>query len=213
MPDNAAMRIGSLILAGGRSVRMGQPKELLPFDGQPLLTRIAGTLAAATKPVVVVARGGDQRLPPLPDGVHVVADEQPDGGPLWGLCTGLRFVRSRGLLVDEDAVFVTGCDAPFVRGTFAAWLAAQMGDAMAVVPEVGGELQPLCACYRVGVLPAVEDLLAHDGRSPRALATAVPTRILAEAEFAASDAGLLSVENVNTPDEYQRALRTAPRSP
>lgn len=208
MPDNAAMRIGSLILAGGRSVRMGQPKELLPFGGRPLLARIAEALAAATDPVVVVARGGDQHLPPLPRGVHVVADEQPDGGPLWGLCTGLRYVRRHRLLGDQDAVFVTGCDAPFVSAAFALWLAGRMGDAMAAVPHVGGELQPLCACYRVAVLGTVEDLLAQGIRTPRTLATAVTTRLLTEVEFAAADPDLRSVENVNTPEEYQRALRT-----
>lgn len=205
------MRIGSLILAGGRSVRMGQPKELLPFDGQPLLARIAGILAASTDPVVVVARGVDQRLPPLPAGIHVTADEQPDGGPLWGLCTGLRFVRRHRLLADEDAVFVAGCDAPFVSAPFAVWLAGRLGDADAAVPHVGGELQPLCACYRVRTLTAIEHLLDRGVRTPRTLAQTVPTRILTAEELVAADPDLRCVENVNTPAEYQRALRSTQR--
>ena len=132
------MRIGSLILAGGLSIRMGQPKESLPFRGGTLLGRLAAELQTCSQPVVVVARGGDQVLPPLPPGVLVTADERPDGGPLWGMRSGLRFLRQHGHLGAGDAVFVGACDAPFVRADFVGWLVAQLGPAQLVMPCVAG---------------------------------------------------------------------------
>ena len=127
MPDKTAMRIGSLILAGGRSIRMGQPKESLPFRGGTLLGRLAAELQTGCQPVVVVARGGDQVLPQLPPGVLVTADERPDGGPLWGMRSGLRFLRQHGHLGAGDAVFVGACDAPFVRADFVAQSVSWVG--------------------------------------------------------------------------------------
>lgn len=201
------MRIGSLILAGGRSIRMGQPKESLPFRGGTLLGRLAAELQTGCQPVVVVARGGDQILPQLPPGVLVTADERPDGGPLWGMRSGLRFLRQHGHLGTGDAVFVGACDAPFVRADFVAWLASRLGSAQLVMPCVAGVLQPLCAVYRLEVLTAIDQLLARDVRTPRALAAAVPSRIVDETDLEQIDPTHRCVENVNTPEDYARALR------
>jgi len=200
------MRIGSLILAGGRSIRMGQPKESLPFRGGTLLGRLATELQTCSEPVVVVARGGDQILPPLPTGVLVTADERPDGGPLWGMRSGLRYLRQHGHLGAGDAVFVGACDAPFVRADFVAWLASQLGGAQLVMPCVAGILQPLCAVYRLDVLAAIDELLAGNVRTPRSLAAAVPSRIVDERDLEQVDPTYRSVENVNTPEDYARAL-------
>ena len=60
------MLIGSVVLAGGASSRMGRPKESLPFQGGTLLGRTVDLLLAHTWPVVVVAGRPEQELPPLP---------------------------------------------------------------------------------------------------------------------------------------------------
>src|SRR5688572_29654059 len=106
------MLVGSIILAGGRSRRMGQPKESLPFGGTTLLGRTVETLLDRTWPVVVVARP-EQQLPPLPLEARVVADDLPGQGPLQAIASGIRWLRgSNGGLGERDAAFVTGCDAP-----------------------------------------------------------------------------------------------------
>jgi len=208
MPDKTAMRVGSLILAGGRSIRMGKPKESLPFGEVTLLGHVCATLLGCTDPVVVVARDGHQNLPPLPADARVTVDLEPDAGPLWAICTGLRFVRSHGLLGATDAVFVTACDTPFLHARLVTGLSERLGDSQAVMPHLGGLLQPLCAVYRISVLDAVETLLARGVRTPRALAESIPTRLVDEQEMAQLDPGLRSVENLNTPEDYARALRS-----
>src|SRR5262245_34406731 len=112
MPDKVRMRTGSIILTGGRSKRMGRPKESLRIAGETLLGRTVETLLGCTAPVVVVARAG-QELPALPPAARIITDEVPDAGPLAALVAGLRLLRAEDLLGDQDAVFATGCDAPF----------------------------------------------------------------------------------------------------
>jgi molybdopterin-guanine dinucleotide biosynthesis protein A len=203
--EKSRMLVGSFVLAGGRSRRMGQPKEALPFLGTTLLGHTVETLLDCTWPVLVIGRGGDQQLPPLPLEAKLVHDDRPGQGPLAAIAAGMRHVRQQRLLGERDAVFVTGCDAPFLTGRAVGWLTDQLGDHQAAVPKVGGVLQPLCAVYRLDCLPAVEALLQAGIDTPRTIAEKVRTRILDEDLLRGFDAELRFLRNVNTRDEYEQA--------
>ncbi len=198
------MLIGAIILAGGRSRRMGKPKESLPFGDGTLLGHTSEMLLSCAYPVVVVARSPDQDLPPLPLEVDVLHDDEPDQGPLYGLCAGLRHLRTQC-----DAAFTTGCDAPFLTSAAVSWLADQLGEHEIVMPRVGGILQPLCSIYRCRILPRVEELLAGGVRKPRTLADELPTRILDDEELRRFDPELSLLRGINTPEEYEATLREA----
>ncbi len=201
------MLLGSLILAGGRSRRMGQPKESLPFGDTTLLGRTADLLLECTWPMLVVARGGDQELPPLPPELPVVHDDQPDRGPLAAIAKGLRHLRAGKELGERDAVFVTGCDAPWLTTGAIAWLAGQLGTRQAVVPRAGGVLQPLCAVYRADCLPAIESLLQSGVDTPRTIAEKTDTLVLEEEALRRFDPELRFLRNLNTPADYEAARR------
>jgi molybdopterin-guanine dinucleotide biosynthesis protein A len=207
MPDKIVMRLGAIILAGGRSTRMGRPKESLPFGSGTLLGNLGTTLAACAHPVVVVARDGAQALPPLPAGVARTHDALPDQGPLAGLAAGMTWLLAQGRLAPTDACFVTACDHPFLTAATVRWLAARLGDDDAVVPQVGEALQPLCAVYRLVVAPRCRHLLAMGVASPRSLALAVRTRIVEADELRTLDPGLRFLRNLNTPADYDEARR------
>jgi molybdopterin-guanine dinucleotide biosynthesis protein A len=209
MPDKERMRLGAIILAGGRSARMGRPKEALPFGGAPLLARIAQALAPACAPVVVVARDDAQELPPLPPGALRAVDGLPGRGPLAGLQAGLRRLAAAGFGPD-DAAFVVACDHPFVDGAFARFLADQMGDADAALPEVGGRSEPLCAVYRLRCLPRVDALLAAGNAGPSALADGHAARV-GEAALRDFDPALRALRDVDTAADYDAARREEPR--
>ena len=206
MPDKSDMRLGAIILAGGRSKRMGRPKESLLFREDSLLGRTVATLRQCAEPVLVVARGTDQPLPPLPTAAHVVPDESPEAGPLAALAAGLR-VLGRTFGFDGRApVFACGCDAPFLTADVIRFLVDRLDAEQMVIPRAGGILQPLCAVYRQGVLAAADSLLAQGIRMPRSLATTVTARIVDEGELRTLDPELRFLFNVNSPDDYDRAL-------
>lgn len=192
------------MLAGGRSRRMGQPKEALRFRDTTLLGHTVETLDRCCYPVVVVARDTDQQLPPLPIETEVTIDANADQGPLVGIAAGLDAVGA-----DCDAVFVTACDAPFLTETAVGWLARQLGDHDLVMPRVEGKLQPLTAIYRVSVRDAIENLIAAGERRPRALAEQVNARILEDAEVDAFDPERRFLRSVNSPEEYAAAVAEA----
>ena len=77
----------TIVLAGGRSSRMGRAKALLRFGGETVIARVVRTLQLSFNEIVVVA-AADQELPDLP--AALVRDQTPYQGPEGGMCYGLR---------------------------------------------------------------------------------------------------------------------------
>jgi len=195
------MILGSVVLAGGRSRRMGRPKESLPIGDNSMLGRTVDTLLSCTFPVVIVARDADQELPPVNLECSIILDERIDQGPLMGMMAGLRSVAS-----DCDAVFVTGCDAPFLTANAVDWLSQQLGGHEVVMAKVDDILQPLAAIYRTSILPTIERLVGDGVHTPRTLAESCKTRILTEAEIDSFDPSRGFLHNINSPEDYEAAV-------
>ena len=87
------LRMGGIVLCGGRSSRMGRPKAWLPFGDELMLPRVVRILGAVVSPVVVVA-APDQDVPPLPPEIEIVRDPEEGRGPLQGLAAGLEAVAA-----------------------------------------------------------------------------------------------------------------------
>ncbi len=195
------MRIGGIVLCGGRSSRMGRPKAWLPFGGELMLQRVVRVLREVVEPVVAVAAPG-QDVPPLPADVEVVRDEVEGRGPLQGLAAGLAALQGKA-----DAAYLSSCDVPFLTPGFVRRMVGLLGEASIAVPKVGDYHHPLAAVYRVSVLPVVRDLLAADRLRPVFLFDAVPTRVVGPDELADVDPHFRSLRNLNTPEDYEAALR------
>ena len=192
----------AVILAGGRSARMGgRPKAMLLFEGATLIERIATELGRAFDDIVMVAapQAAAIELPAL-DGATIVRDDGAFEGPAGALARGLRAAR-------HDLAFACSCDLPMLRAEVAAWLLSLIGEHDdAVIPEVGGRLQPLHAAYRRRCAGALDAMLARGERRLSAVAEAASCRIVAEAEYRRADPDALSCFNINTPADYVRAL-------
>ncbi len=195
------MRVGGIILCGGQSRRMGQPKAWLPFAGEIMLPRVVRLLFDAVQPVVVVA-APDQELPPLPETVVVFRDDVPGRGPLQGLAAGLTALTGQ-----VDAAYVSSCDVPLLQPAFVRRLIELLDDAAICVPRVGDLYHPLAAVYRIDVLQQIERLLREDRLRTTLLLENVPTRIVTADELRDADPDLWSLRNVNTPEEYEAALQ------
>ncbi len=207
---------GGIVLCGGRSSRMGRPKAWLPFGDELMIQRVVRVLREAVEPVVVVAAPG-QDVPQLPPGVDVVRDEVEGRGPLQGLAAGLAALRGRA-----EVAYLSACDAPFLTAAFVrrvvellascapsgarsgeTRILTDSGSPLVAVPRVGGYFHPLAATYRLSATDTVLSLLAADRLRPAFLFDAVPTRVIGPHELPDLD----SLRNLNTPEDYESALR------
>jgi molybdopterin-guanine dinucleotide biosynthesis protein A len=201
------MNAAGIVLCGGQSKRMGRPKAWLPFDGEYMLPRVVRLLGQVVSPIVVVAAPG-QDLPPLPDNVQIARDDVTGHGPLQGLAAGLSALGD-----SADCAYLTSCDVPFLQAAFVRRLLELLGEHCICVPHVGDFHHPLAAVYRLGVLPKVARLLAEDRLRPFFLFEQVPTRVVEAAELADVDPAFQTLRNLNTPDDYETALRDVGLSP
>ena len=193
---------------------MGRPKASLEWHGSTLLHRVTGIVGRALGGPVVVVRAPGQELPPLPLGVGVVEDAAEGRGPLQGLAAGLAAVAA-----EAELAYVSSTDVPLLHPAFVRVVvrAAQEEDVDVALPVVHGYRHPLAAAYRTSLAAAVEELIAEDRMRPAFLFERARVRELSEddllrdRELAAADPELLSVLNLNEPDDYERArARTAP---
>jgi molybdopterin-guanine dinucleotide biosynthesis protein A len=207
-------RTAGIVLAGGRSTRMGRPKAGLEWHGSTLLHRVAGLVGRAVDGPVAVVRAPGQELPSLPPGARLVEDAREGRGPLQGLAAGLAAVAA-----EADLAYVSSTDVPLLHPAFVATVlaAAQREDVDVALPVAHGFRHPLAAAYRTSLLPQVEELIAADRMRPAFLFERCRVRELDEAELlrdgrlSRADPELLSLLNVNNPDEYERArARAAP---
>lgn len=192
------LKIGGIVLCGGRSSRMGQPKALLPVGPEVMLQRVVRTLSQVVSPIVVVAAAG-QELPPVE--ARIARDPVEYRGPLAGLAVGLAELRDQ-----VDAVYLTACDVPLLTPAFVTAMVAQLGEFQIAVPRDGQFHHPLAAVYRTSVLPTVEALLSADQLRPVFLFERCPTREVSCEELRAVDPDLDSLANANTSEEYARVL-------
>jgi molybdopterin-guanine dinucleotide biosynthesis protein A/molybdopterin converting factor small subunit len=187
----------AIILAGGKSSRMGRPKALLLFDGEPLIAHLVRTLKQQFSDIVVVA-APTQELPALP--VTLVRDEVAYQGPVGGICYGLEAAQT-------DVCFVTSCDAPFLNLLLIAYLVSLIPDYDVIVPYCQERLQPLHAVYRRSVAPLLRAQLARGELRPISLYPKVRTREVSPEEIRRFDPYGLSFRNMNSPEDYQAALK------
>jgi molybdenum cofactor guanylyltransferase len=200
---NAKQRIGGIVLCGGRSSRMGQPKAWLPFGEQTMLQRVVDVLREVVDPVVVVA-APDQDVPLVPDGVTIVRDAEEGLGPLAGLAAGLE-----ALADVADAAYASSCDVPLLSEAFVRAVIERLGDAEIAIPREDEWHHPLAAVYRTSLSERCRDLIAGGQRRPLHLVQASRSREFDIEDLRSVDPELRSLRNANTPQEYELLLELA----
>jgi molybdopterin-guanine dinucleotide biosynthesis protein A len=198
MSGAGARRVTGVVLAGGLATRYdGRAKGLERVGGRRILDRVAAALADASDELLLVAN--DPAAAEWLPGVRVAADVRPRAGSLGGIHAALVHAGGPALVVAWDMPFVT---APLLRA-----LRERGDDADAVVPESDSKrgLEPLCAFYGPGCVPAIERRLDAGDRRVIAFYDDVRLRRLdAEAVAHFGDPALLFL-NVNSPAELALA--------
>ena len=147
--------IAGVILAGGKSSRMGRDKALTPFAGRPMIAHVMDRLAPQVRQTAINANGDAARFAIF--SVPVIADEAESQGPtesqgpLGGIVAGLRWAQRSGA---QYAAFAP-CDAPFVPCSLVAHLLAGLDGAPLAIAQSERGLEPLFSLWSVAVLEAV----------------------------------------------------------
>lgn len=200
-----SMRVGAIVLCGGQSKRMGQPKAWLPFGRELLLQRVVHRLSTIADPLVVVRAPG-QTLPELPAQTRVIEDAVEHRGPLQGIAHGLAALQGA-----VDAAFVSSTDAPFVDPALVTRLCELHRPAHdLVVPHAAGRHHPLAALYTLNILPEIERMLAANQLRLMDVLGRVRTLVVREEELVKLDPRLRFLMNINTPEDYRAALAEEP---
>lgn len=201
----AAMQLGSIILCGGLSTRMGRDKATLPFGPELMLQRVVRLVSERIdlEQIVVVA-AANQPLPELPTAVRITVDRRPECGPLEGLAAGLRATQD-GI----EAVYATSCDAPLLKPAFISRMFDSLQTYDIAVPFDAQYFHPLAAIYRPRVVEAIERLIESGQLRTSAIFDQVPTRRVGIEELRDVDQNLQSLMNLNRVDDYHAALASA----
>ncbi len=193
------MNVTGVVLAGGRSRRLGRDKAVELVGGEPLISRVIGRMSEVANEIVVVVSGdeGASQLP-LPQDATVVVDAYPDKGSLGGIFSGLRAGRS-------DWAMVVACDMPFVNVALLKHILDQTDECDAVVPMLDGRPEPIHAAYSKVCLPAIEKKILADDLKIAGFFEDVRVKFVPEREVDSFDPDHLSFFNINTEQDLQRA--------
>ena len=193
------MKVTGVVLAGGRSRRLGRDKAVELVGGEPLISRVIGRMSEVTDEIVVVVNGIDRASQlPLPQDAVVVVDAYPDKGSLGGIFSGLRAGR-------EDWAMVVACDMPFVNVALLRHILDQADKCDAVVPLLDGRPEPIHAAYSKVCLPAIERKILADDLKIAGFFEEVRVKFVAEREVDSFDPDHLSFFNINTEQDLQKA--------
>jgi len=203
-------KLSVLILAGGRSRRMGQDKVWMALEGVSLVERVVRRVLPLADEFLFSTNAPERfetfaRSMPVPS--RVVTDLFAGAGPLAGIQAGLSAAR-------HDLLLALAADMPFVNEALVRHLVALAVGFDAVVPQTPhpdtGELswEPLHALYRRGCLTAIEARMAAGQRRAYCFYGDIRVRTVLPAEVQAYDPTLRSFVNVNTPVEWARIQRS-----
>jgi molybdopterin-guanine dinucleotide biosynthesis protein A len=202
------------VLAGGRSLRMGRDKAAAELGGRPLLEHMLEKLRALGLRARVA--GLCEPVDEVP--AEVLPDSHPRCGPLSGMETALGESGA-------DMVLLVGVDLPLLETGFLAWMLrrAEATGAVATIPQLLGEPQPLCAVYRRELLRGVTDALeAGDYKVMVAVERALSSdeidcfdteRVAATGAWRSRRATHWQFMNCNTPEDLALAQTMAAQAP
>lgn len=187
--------VTGVILAGGKSGRMGLDKAFLPVDTRPLIDYVYRTCRALFAEILIISNHPDR----YGDfDVKVFVDEVPNSASLGGLYTGLLHSTS-------EYVFCVACDMPFLRPELIRYLGTLRTDYDAVIPRTAKGLECLHAFYAKTCLDPISKQLSDRDLRIRAFLPHVRVRYCDSSELEPFDSTLFSFTNINTPDDFRKA--------
>jgi molybdopterin-guanine dinucleotide biosynthesis protein A len=192
----------SIILAGGKSSRLGQSKALQVIGGKSLIQWVVDRLAILSTEIIIATAHGEAIPCSSAVRIKTVADIYPGKGPLAGIHSGL-------IASSSPRAIVVGCDTPFLSVSLLEYMTQTSSTFDVVVPRIKKKIEPLCAVYSKNCLAPIQELLEQDERQIIKLFSMVKVRYIEEDEINSFDPKHLSLFNINSQDDLDRARKLA----
>jgi molybdopterin-guanine dinucleotide biosynthesis protein A len=194
--------VTSIILAGGKNLRLGRDKASEIIRGKTIIERVYDQLEPISSKIVVVTSWQEFDIE-LDRNADIVADIYPDMGPLGGIYTGL-------IASISNINIVTACDMPFLSTDLMGYMAELLADYDAVVPRLkNGMIEPLHAVYSKNCLSRIDARLAVKKLSIHSFLDGINVRYLDEEESRRIDPEHISFFNINYQADLDKAVRMA----
>lgn len=201
----------AVILAGGKSKRMGENKAFLKLGKTTLIGHIIDCLQPIADELLLIANSPDEYAHL---NIKMFSDIKQNTGALGGIHTGLTYAS-------HDTVLCVGCDSPFLNSNLLKYLISVLGEYDAVIPyttkipnrekkinqrkDTGITYQTLCAVYSKRCLPFIEKMINESDYRVHALRERINSLNLSPKEWQPYDPEGQSFININTPDDYIKA--------
>jgi len=180
-----------IILAGGKSRRMGEDKSFILFLGRPLIEVLIDKISPLFKDLIIVTN-----KPYLYQKYNVRTERGivKDRGPLAGIHAGLVSSKDR-------YNFIFACDMPFLNQDLIKYMLKEIDGYDVVIPEYEGRLQPLCAIYSKQCIEPIENELSRNNLKIRDFLQYVKVRVIDEKEISRFISSQPFFANINTPQD------------
>ena len=196
------MQVTSIILAGGRNLRLGSSKALEIIGGKSLIERVIERVKLVSNQTLIVTSSGQLALP-LAGEVKVLVDLYPGKGPLGGIYTGL-------LASPSSHSVVVACDMPFLNIKLLGYMIELSPGFDAVVPRLEeGKLEPLHAIYSRSCLGIMKTEIERNHLQISHLLTMLRVKYIERAECQKFDPQLLTFFNINYQSDLDQAIALA----
>ena len=205
-PLQKSVPVTGVILAGGKSRRMGQNKALIQLGDNSLIEHVIRRMRLVADELLLITNSPAEYTYL---NVPMHGDIIPDTGALGGIYTGLTHAS-------HDTVLCVGCDNPFLVPNVLTYLVSVLGEYDAVMPYTYKEiptvsdntqitLQTLCAAYAKRCLPIIELMLQESELRVHALAERAHIQRVSPEVWQRFDPEGMSFFNINTPEDFERA--------
>jgi molybdenum cofactor guanylyltransferase len=196
------MDMTSIVLAGGKSSRLGRSKPLQTIGGRSLIQWVIDRLATFSTEIIIATAQGEA----IPCSSHVtvktVGDIYPGKGPLGGIHSGL-------VASSSSQAVVVGCDTPFLSVGLLQCMTRVSPGLDIVAPRIKGKVEPLCAVYSKNCVAPIEELLKQDELKIIELFRMVKVGYIEQRDIDSFDPEHSSFFNINSQADLERARRLA----
>ncbi|GKU24850.1 molybdenum cofactor guanylyltransferase [Clostridium folliculivorans] len=190
----------AVILAGGKSSRMGFDKQFLEFEDKQIIDVIAEKLYTCFEEIIVISNKPEfYRDSPY----KIISDEIADIGPISGIYEGLKTAKG-------EYVYFIACDMPIVNIRFIEFMKDRLIEEpkQCCIAERESYIEPFNAFYSKSLLSKVEQMIKADKRALKQLIKASDTLFIEEEKVKSFDCSFEMFMNLNTKEDLDRYIKT-----